>query len=179
VASVEDMALNLLQPILYEIGERWARGELTATAEHVASNQIRSQLSQLVRLSPTPLRDGRVLIGCAPGETHDIGPLMVALFLRRRGFDVVYAGASVEPDSFITDVERLQPAVVCLSAARGESAQALATVFDALAGSYDGVLAFGGQAFTRDESLRDGVTGMYLGPDAAVATQQLEDLLSA
>src|ERR671927_1910190 len=55
VASVEDVCVHLLQPVLYEIGELWAAGSLTVTTEHVASNLIRAHIAQLVRISPAPI----------------------------------------------------------------------------------------------------------------------------
>src|SRR5579864_458291 len=104
IASVEEVSIELLQWTLYEMGDMWAHGHMTVTTEHVGSNLIRSHLAQLVRISPPPLREERIIVACAPGEFHDIGALMLALFLRRRGFGVVYAGASVESDSFVADV---------------------------------------------------------------------------
>ncbi|GAC1445525.1 MAG: hypothetical protein NVSMB52_06880 [Chloroflexota bacterium] len=110
VAGVEEVSLQLLQPVLYEVGDLWARGEISVTAEHVGSNLIRTHLTQLVRISPSPMRE-TVMVGCAPGEHHDIGALMLSLFLRRRGFHVIYAGANVEAESFRLDVARVRPRI--------------------------------------------------------------------
>ena len=84
VATVEQVSIDLLQCTLYEIGNLWACGDLTVTTEHVGSNLIRSHLTQLLRISPPPTRNQRILVGCAPDELHDIGALMLTLFLRRR-----------------------------------------------------------------------------------------------
>jgi MerR family transcriptional regulator, light-induced transcriptional regulator len=177
VASVEEVALQLLQPTLYEVGERWATGQLSVTTEHVSSNLIRSHIAQLARISPPPLRDERIMIACAPGEFHDIGPLMLALFVRRRGFDVIYGGANIEADSFIADVLRLNPNAVCLSASIPQTAHTLRNVFAALKDDYAGILAFGGRAFNENEHLRSAVPGIYLGRDSASATDKLDAAL--
>jgi methanogenic corrinoid protein MtbC1 len=177
VVSVEEVALQLLQPALYDVGEHWARGRLSVTSEHVGSNVIRSHIAQLVRISPAPWRPERIFVGCAPGELHDIGALIVALFLRRRGFDVVYLGPSVEPESLRQDVATLPPAAVCLSAGAVETAGALKDLFERLTGSYDGLLGFGGRVFSEDPALVDGVPGVYLGPDAGAAVDQIEGVL--
>lgn len=177
VATVEEVVLNLLQPALYEIGERWAAGQLSVTIEHVSSNVIRSHVSQLVRISPAPLRDERVMVACAPGELHDIGALVLALFLRRRGFDVIYGGANIEADSFITDVLSVKPDAVCLSAATPPTAQALRDLFTTMKARYSGVLGYGGRAFNEHEQLGLAVPGVHLGSDALLATNRLEAAL--
>jgi methanogenic corrinoid protein MtbC1 len=178
VTTVEETCESLIQPALRAIGERWAEGELSPTHEHFASNILRGHLVQLARLSPAPHRTESVLIGCAPGEEHDIGALMVALFLRRRGFHVLYLGASVEADSYIRDVRRLAPAAACLSAATRDSAQELARLYRGLRPVHDGILAFGGWAFVGEPALADTVDGLYLGPDVSTAAQRLGELLA-
>lgn len=174
VASIEEVALNLLQPALYRVGDRWAEGSLSVTCEHVASNVVRAHLARLLHLSPAPIRAERIVVGSAPGELHDIGALVLALFLRRRGFDVVYAGASVESDSLRVDLEPLAPAAVCLSAATADTAAGVAPLFADLAQSFEGVLAFGGRAFNLDEQLIGDIPGHFLGADAGSAVAGLE-----
>jgi len=176
-ASVEDVSMHLLQPALYRVGHMWAGAELTVTSEHFGSNLVRSHLAQLVRLTPPPLRDARMLIGCAPGEMHDIGALMLALFLRRRGFQVIYVGANLEPEDLIADVVRLQPAAVGLSASTLAPARAVDTVYGELQKQYQGLLTFGGRAFNEHPELVDGTRGTWLGADAATATARLEEAL--
>jgi methanogenic corrinoid protein MtbC1 len=177
VASIEEVSLKLLQPALYEVGELWASGTLSVTTEHVGSNLIRSHLSQLVRISPPPQRKETVLIGCAPGETHDIGALMLALFLRRRGFNTLYAGASVEAEALRADVLTRAPEAVCLSASNAQAVHTLAQLYSSLNGHYHGILAYGGRAFNENPELITTVPGTFLGTDADAATRNLDDAL--
>lgn len=177
VASIEEVSLKLLQPVLYQVGELWATGTLSVTTEHVGSNLIRSHLAQLVRISPPPLRNETVLIGCAPGETHDIGALMLALFLRRRGFNTIYAGASVEAAALRADVLNRIPEAVCLSASNAQAAHTLAQLYSSLNGHYQGILAYGGRAFNEDPELITTVPGTFLGADADAATRNLDHAL--
>jgi methanogenic corrinoid protein MtbC1 len=179
VASVEDVVLSLIQPVLQSMGEAWATGDLSVTTEHFASNILRNHVAQLLRISPAPVREARVVVACAPGELHDIGALALALFLRRRGFDVVYVGANVEPDDFIADVVAMNPDAVLLSAARPETAMAMRDMARALSSRYGGLVGHGGRAFDVAPELRDVVPGKYLGRDAAEATAALEDALAA
>lgn len=178
VASVEEVALELIQPVLYAVGDEWAAGNLSVTTEHFASNILRSHIAQLVRISPSPFREARMVLACAPGELHDIGALMLALFLRRRGLDVIFVGASVEPDGFVADVLEMNPDAVLISAARPETALGMRELLQNLAGRYSGLVATGGRAFDVDAELRDAVPGVNLGRNAAEVTAALERVLA-
>jgi len=160
---------EVLEHLLAALGELWTAGELSITAERFGSNLVRGHLAQLMQVAPPRLRAERVLVGCAPGEQHDLGPLMLALFLRRSGFDVVYLGANVEAGSLASDVRRLSPAALCLGASTALTVPALADLFRCLSDDYSGVLAFGGQAFIQHPECIDTMPGLYLGPDAATA----------
>src|SRR5262245_46597296 len=83
VYPVEEVCLGLYAPVLAEIGRLWSRGELSATVEHFASALIRAQLESLLRSAAGAESGPLVLVGCAPGEFHELGPMMLALFLRR------------------------------------------------------------------------------------------------
>ena len=86
---------SLIQQGLAEIGEGWLRGSVTAQQEHFASALAMRRLETLLAATPAPTRNGRILVACPPHESHVFAPLMLSLFLRRRGWDVVYLGADV------------------------------------------------------------------------------------
>lgn len=176
--SVEDTVLSLFQPALYAIGTAWSEGRLSVTSEHFGSYIIRSATAQLMRLCPTPLRAERLLIGCAPGEMHDIGALTLALFFRRRGFDVIFTGANVEAASFVADVRRIRPAAVLLSATCSQGATAVSRVYRELSTCVRSILTCGGQAYDDSFEMDVGV-GILLGRDAAEAATNLERHLGA
>ncbi|GGL71248.1 hypothetical protein GCM10010840_06710 [Deinococcus aerolatus] len=96
---VEDVMTGVMSPALVEIGERWARGEITIAHERGASHFLRSRLSALMDIAGPEDTDtgwGPLLVAaCAPGEQHELGLMMQALALRRRGLRVAYLGANV------------------------------------------------------------------------------------
>ncbi|HEX9069489.1 MAG TPA: cobalamin B12-binding domain-containing protein [Ktedonobacterales bacterium] len=120
VYGVEEVCLSLLLPTLEEIGARWSAGELTVTVEHFASGIIRAQLESLFHIAANRPLGPIVLVGCAPGELHELGALLMALFLRRAGVRVIYLGQSVEGRSLVRTVSQLRPAAVLLSATMTE-----------------------------------------------------------
>ena len=83
-ATFEHVAGSWLMTALDEVGDAWHRGELDVAQEHFVSASI------MRRLSPPDAagqaRFGkRILIGLAPGATHEIATLAFATMLRRAG----------------------------------------------------------------------------------------------
>src|SRR5262249_36607357 len=75
---------RILAPALIEVGEQWARGELTVAQEHLASGAVRAALQRLLVDMRGNVR-GLAVLACAPGERHEIGLLMLAVLLRADG----------------------------------------------------------------------------------------------
>jgi DNA-binding transcriptional MerR regulator/methanogenic corrinoid protein MtbC1 len=125
--SLEQVVTDLIEPVLRRIGERWAAGHLSITVEHFASATLRAQLETLYRIERVSTSGPAVLVGCAPGEYHELGALVLALFLRRHHPDLrtLYLGQNVEPVHLIEVVQTLRPAAVCLSATLAERQRAL------------------------------------------------------
>jgi methanogenic corrinoid protein MtbC1 len=113
--TVETVIRDVLIPYLHDLGERWARGEVTVGQEHFASNVVRSRLAGMATGWGTG-RGPRALLACPPGELHDIALLSFGLVLRRSGWRVTFLGA----DSPAGDIEQttgvLRPDLVMLAA---------------------------------------------------------------
>jgi MerR family transcriptional regulator, light-induced transcriptional regulator len=178
---VEHVCLELLSPVLVEIGERWHQGMVSVAAEHFASNLIRRKLFALLQVYDAPGRGRPVVLGCAADELHEIGLLLVALFLSRRGWPVVYLGASVPPDDLRDAVQRLQPRLVVLSASTPETAQTLARAATMLADLPEPrpAVGYGGRIFEQNGHSPSPPSGEYLGHDARAAAHRAAELLGS
>jgi 5-methyltetrahydrofolate--homocysteine methyltransferase len=58
---------------------------------------------------------GKVIIGTAKGDLHDIGKNLVAMMLRGGGFEVVDLGISVSPENFLKAAQEHQPDIMGIS----------------------------------------------------------------
>lgn len=185
IYSIEDVCLSLFAPTLARLGQLWRAGQLTVTTEHFASSLIRERLASLFRSAPMTDDAPLALVGCAPGELHELGPLMLALFLRRAGLRVVYLGQSVELESLVATIEAAgsasAPVSVLLSAALRPQAETLIEVGRRLAAlrPRQPLFFFGGQAFTREPDLVKRVQGAYLEMEAPNAAQEIKRRLTA
>jgi DNA-binding transcriptional MerR regulator/methylmalonyl-CoA mutase cobalamin-binding subunit len=181
VYTVEDVCLRLVTPALYEIGRLWAAGHVGAAVEHFAAALIRGQLDNLYHLAAGGQTGPLVLAGCAPGELHEIGALMLALFLRRAGLRVAYLGQSVDARSLVSVTQSARPAAVVLSATMPAHAASLVETAEALRQAVKpGLHLFvGGQGFAADVQLASRVPGHYLPLNAPEATQEIRKRIMA
>ncbi len=72
-------------------------------------------------LQPKLIKDGvkavgKVIIGTAKGDLHDIGKNLVAMMLRGGGFEVIDLGIDVPPEKFLKASQEHQPDIVGISA---------------------------------------------------------------
>jgi MerR family transcriptional regulator, light-induced transcriptional regulator len=81
--QLETVMTDLLLPYLRDLGQRWARGEITVAQEHFASTLIRGRLLALAQ-GWDHGRGPRTLLACPPGEDHDLPLVMFGLALGRR-----------------------------------------------------------------------------------------------
>jgi len=160
--AVEDVCLHAILDGLRQVGEGWYEGDVSVEQEHFASAIAKRQLEALVSAAPAPTRSEKILIGSAPGELHDLVPLMITSLLRRRGWDVVYLGANVPLESY----ERvLDPSRFDLAILSAEQLFTAGNLRDAalLANKANLPLLYGGRIFREVPELQNRISGTYLG----------------
>jgi methanogenic corrinoid protein MtbC1 len=175
--SPEAVCFELLQKGLAEIGNGWYEGSVTVQQEHFASALAMRRLDSLLAATPPPTRDGRIVIGCPPGDNHTFSPLLLALLLRRRGWDVIYLGADVPTNRLHNTIERTQPDLVLFSAQLLETAATLLDVGLYLHG-IQVPMGYGGYVFNVIPDLRQRIPGHFLGTDITNIPTVVEHLLS-
>ncbi|MBN1119814.1 MAG: cobalamin-dependent protein [Anaerolineae bacterium] len=177
--SVEEVCTHLILPVLELIGERWESGDTSLQVEHFITGLIRQQLLAIGASLPLPSRPGRVIAGCAPGDWHEMGTLILTLFLRRRGFEVIYLGQAVGLDRLEEALDAVQPDVIILSASTIETVPHLPQAASIVAESGRYVwFTFGGTIFPHAPGLSDRIPGVYIGDTLIEAARRIDDLLT-
>jgi DNA-binding transcriptional regulator YhcF (GntR family) len=175
---LETVAIQLFPNVIRMLEKRWRSGKTNLVAQNYAVTMLKSQLIAMV--NATACESGpKVLLACAPGDDHEIGLLLLALGLRRRGFRVIYLGTHINTAEFEDVVDIIQPQLICFSAATTPSAQTLTTFsreFQARPISKDFHFMFGGTAFSQQPALIDQVSGHYLGDTIEAAIKNIKDL---
>ena len=177
VHSVEVTCTEVIMRGLYEVGERWQKGTSTAQQEHFASEIAMRRLEALISASPPPTRTETILVACPPEEWHTFPLLLLSLFLRRRGWNVVFLGAVVPTESMEETIEAVNPRLVILSAQTLITAVSLREMARLLRGK--GIqVAFGGRVFNQIPGLAGRIPGHYLGKAIESALPTIESLIN-
>lgn len=176
---LEYVGEEIVTPALIEIGERWHNGEISVTLEHYATNYLIQRLAVLLR-GATGMQTGPLIwVACAPSELHEIGALLLVIYLRRAGHRVHYMGKDIPVDDFVSEVQRARPAMVLLSASMPDSVVELATLTAALLqiDPQPPFVGYGGRVFRERPTLRDTIAGVYMGDTAYEAVANTNERL--
>ncbi len=173
---VETVCVDILQRGMAELGMLWYEGKASVQQEHFASGLAMRRLDALLSAAPFPTRGKTILVGCPPEEWHSFSALMLTLFLRRRGFNVIYLGANVPTSRFEETVVAVHADLVLLAAHHLVSAATLRQT--ALQLSARGArMVYGGRIFNLHASLQRGIPGHFLGERLDAAIETIERLL--
>ena len=113
--SLESVLREVVLPTLREIGDRWARNEVSVAQEHFASNLLRGRLLALARgwgRGSGP----HALLAAPEGELHDLGLIVFGLALRDRGWRITFLGADTPMPTIVETARRVAPDVVVIAA---------------------------------------------------------------
>ena len=178
--AIEHVGEQIIAPVLVEIGERWHRGELSITREHYATNYLMQRLAAILRTVPNATAHPLIWVGCAPGELHEIGALLLSVYLRRAGYTVRYLGQNLPIEDLVAEARVIKPEMVLFSATTIESALQLRPLCESLAriDPPRPMIGYGGRAFNLRPELRNEIAGIYLGATAVEAVESIADLLT-
>jgi len=177
---IEAVCVEVIEAVLVHLGHDWAAGRITVAAEHFASNYLRSKLIALIDPGPVT-RPGTIAVGCAPTDIHEMGVLLLSIFLRRRGWHVVYLGQAVPLHDLAAALSQIKPDVLVLASTVIESAQELIgvqAVLDRVGAADRPVFGFGGPAYNNQPELREQTPGVFLGETLHTGIDKIEQLMA-
>lgn len=155
--------LHLLNEGVKRVGDLFEAGEFFIGDLIVSGMLYRS----VVNLFPSKGGNiqvlGRIVIGVAQDDIHDIGKDIVVTMLRAEGFDVIDLGVDVKPERFVHAVETYHPDILLMSGLMGYTVDCMRQTVRLLAGRglrENVSVLVGGSAIT--ESTKE-----YVGADAA------------
>ena len=175
---LETVCLEVLREGVAEIGELWYQGEATVQQEHFASALAIRRLDALIAAAPSPTRPSRILVACPPGDDHVFSPLLITLFLRHHGYNVVYLGANVPLEQLEGTINKTQPQLVVMTAYLLNTAASLYEVAKYLY-TPNVRLAYGGPIFNHHPDLRDLIPGFFLGQSLDKVVNNIEAILGS
>ena len=128
-----DVYLQVLQPVLREIGLMWQTNKIGVAQEHYATAATQVVMSQLYEhIFEGPKNGRRLVAACVGGELHEIGMRMVADIFEVSGWDTHYVGANTPTSEIVNTVARRAADVLALSATMSTHLPALEEVIHAI-----------------------------------------------
>lgn len=178
--SAKELCTDLLQPVMIAVGEGWHRGQVSVAAEHFTTGYVEGKIMGFLNSYPDNPTGMTIVTGCAQGETHETGIMLLSLFFRWEGHKVIYLGANV-PNSTLTEaLQDIGPDMLCLSATMKENANNLTEVGHIISTMPDPkpIFGYGGAAFIFFPELRTRVSGVYLGDDPNSILKNVHTILN-
>ena len=143
--SIEAVTTGWLLPALTALGDAWVNGTVSVAGEHLASHAILRRLStayESVRARPG---GPKLVVGLPEGAHHELGALAFATVCRRLGAHVLYLGADLPPQEWVTAaVQHDAQGAVLAVPTKGDIDAASRTARALLAAVPDLVVAVGG-----------------------------------
>jgi DNA-binding transcriptional MerR regulator len=162
--QIETVLRDLLIPYLHDLGERWARGDVSVAQEHFAANLLRGRLLGLARgwgQGHGPV----AVLACLPGEQHDLGLLAFGITLQRQGWRIIYLGPDTPIATIHHAIGSIAPDLVVLTATVPEPFAAHADAITDLA--RHATVALGGAGATAELATRTGARRLATDPVTA------------
>jgi methanogenic corrinoid protein MtbC1 len=121
---------------LERLGEQFASGERFIPELMVGGEMFREAMELIrPRFEEGGLQRGKIgtfLIGTVKGDLHDLGKNLVSITLGAGGFEVVDLGKDVSVECFISEIERIKPNILGMSALLSTTMEVQREVVDAL-----------------------------------------------
>ena len=136
-----DIMIRLIAPMLYAIGDAWERGTVSVAIEHqftAFSEKVFDALNSRRNGSEQTTGEGtgpKILMLNAYENTHTLGIRILAMYLKRLGFDARVLSESISTPEVLAECQALRPAAVLISLALVEQRPHVASVTESLAAS--------------------------------------------
>jgi MerR family transcriptional regulator, light-induced transcriptional regulator len=173
---VEMVVSQVIQLGMRDLGESWFNGDISVQQEHFTSAIALRRLETLIAATPPPTQQQTILLACPSGEWHTFSLVVLNLFLRRKGFHVVFLGANVPNENLLETVNDIQPDLTILASQQLASAANLQRTARSLS-EKNLQIAFGGRIFNSVTALRDRIPGHFLGATIEDSLLMIDNLV--
>lgn len=155
--SVEKVVIDILGSLLVTVGDMWERGQITSAHEHYTTQVLKTRISMIFYSLPSNGLLPKAIAVCGPNETHEVGLLVFTLFLRRKGFEVIYLGSSIEDKDVELIVKEVDPTFLFMSCTMMENAEKTLNLTNQLIKKFPHLkVGLGGYVFDGLDSKRKG-----------------------
>lgn len=117
------VVFDVVSPIITEVGNRWASGELRIAHEHAATAALRNFLGSFLTTHVTRADAPVAAATTLSGELHELGAIMAAFVASVRGWRTVYLGPNLPVREIVHVVDTTGATLLLLSLVNARDAQ--------------------------------------------------------
>ncbi|MCM3542992.1 MerR family transcriptional regulator [Priestia megaterium] len=161
--SVEKVVIDILGSLLVTVGDMWEKGQITSAHEHYTTQVLKTRISMIFYSLPSNGLLPKAIAVCGPNETHEVGLLVFTLFLRRKGFEVIYLGSSIEDKDVELIVKEVDPTFLFMSCTMMENAEKTLNLTNQMIKKFPHLkVGLGGYVFDGLDSKRKGEAQSFI-----------------
>ncbi|HHW35973.1 MAG TPA: MerR family transcriptional regulator [Bacillales bacterium] len=113
--SVEFALVNLLKTLLDEMNRLLEENKISSVHERYIISFIRSKIGAVLQTMPSDPHWPNAVAVCGPNEYQELDLLMFSIFLKCRGYKVIYLGTGVRDEDLYAALNELQPKLLFIS----------------------------------------------------------------
>ncbi|MDG7049675.1 MAG: cobalamin-dependent protein [Nitrososphaerota archaeon] len=142
---------KILTPVMYQIGDMWAKNRLGIADEHVASN-IANTLVKMINSKYTDMPTKKKIVICVPeGEEHNLGANILETHLSSIGHHVYNLTPTEPHDSIVNFIGSTKPDSIIVSITLEDNIKPGQRLVKKIRDRFDVPVYVGGQAIKDDQ----------------------------
>ncbi|MFP4391934.1 MAG: B12-binding domain-containing protein [Desulfohalobiaceae bacterium] len=181
-ASVQDIYLQVFQPVLYEVGRLWETNQVSVAVEHFCTAATQLVMSQLFPYILSTEKNGCSMVACCVGnELHEVGMRMVSDFFEMQGWETYFLGANCPSQDVLQALEQKNAHILAISVTMQSHlprAQELIKLVSNQTSLQRLKILIGGYPFVQNPDLARDLGAHGCGRDAAQALQLAQKLVN-
>ena len=177
--SVQEVYVDVLLPVLAEVGRLWHINDISVAEEHLVTNTTQRLMAVMAsRVERKPDRGKTVVAAAVSGNVHDVGIRTLAYFFEFEGWRTIYLGSDTPRSEIASSVSIYQADLVLLSAGLSTQLDTLKrTIQNIRAHKGESVVLVGGNAFAQVPQLWKDVGADGFAANVPEALALAEELL--
>lgn len=147
---------ELINPLMYKVGQMWQLSQLSVAKEHLASSLIEEVINNLIKTTFINKHKPMAIISTVGNELHNLGIKVVGKFIENYGYNVKNLSSKISNKELINSIYDLKPNLVLLSITLPSNIASLQQIVKELKSDYNlfsGLVIVGGQGLLVDKKL--------------------------
>lgn len=152
--GVKSVTIDLFRKLLVEVKSLRKNEKISAAHEQFIMTFIKMKIGNIFQGLKVDGDLPKVVAACGVNETNELGMMIFSLFLRRKGYDVLYLGTSIPLKDLKSVIEELDAKMFFTSCMKQENLDDTVEMMEDIKKSFPGLIV-GTGGYVLDEALKE------------------------